>query len=100
MDLMGGEITVDSIYTKGSVFSIVLEQDIIDGSPIGNIDFLAKKEGEHTKFKHLFEAPDVRVLVVDDNDASRMVTVKLLRGTKVQIDEANSALEALNLTCQ
>ena len=100
MDLMGGEITVDSIYTKGSVFSIVLEQDIIDGSPIGNIDFLAKKEGEHTKFRHLFEAPDVRVLVVDDNDASRMVTVKLLRGTKVQIDEANSALEALNLTCQ
>ena len=49
MDLMGGEITVDSIYTKGSVFSIVLEQDIIDGSQIGNIDFLAKKEEKHTK---------------------------------------------------
>lgn len=98
MDLMGGEITVDSIYTKGSNFTVVLEQKIIDERPIGNIDFLVKKGSRHLAYRRLFEAPDVRILLVDDNDTSRMVIIKLLRETKVQIDQAKNALEALDLT--
>lgn len=98
MELMGGEITVDSIYTKGSNFTVVLEQKIIDAKPIGNIDFLVRKGSRHLAYRRLFEAPDVRILLVDDNDTSRMVITKLLRETKVQIDQAKNALEALDLT--
>ena len=35
-DLMNGELTVDSIYGKGSTFTLTLEQKVIDSAPIQN----------------------------------------------------------------
>lgn len=96
--LMGGEINVDSIYKKGTVFTIILEQQVIDATPIGNVDFfqLSAKAGE--KYVPEFEAPEARILVVDDSNMNIMVTSKLLEDTKVQIDTALSGSEALKMT--
>ena len=98
VNLMGGEINVDSIYTKGTVFTIIIEQKVIDEIPIGNVEFFKLSEEEGEKYVPMFEAPEARILVVDDNSMNTMVTSKLLEGTKVQIDIATSGLEALNMT--
>lgn len=97
--LMGGEITVDSIYRKGSAFTFEVEQRILDNTPIGEINNIGEVE---TSFRYVyhqrFEAPDARVLVVDDNEMNRLVVKKLLRETRIQIDLANSGKQCLEMT--
>lgn len=101
IDLMGGEITVDSIYTKGSVFTVILRQRVIDSAPIGNVQFLKKgSEGEQVYYKQSFEAPEARILIVDDNKMNSMVVSRLLRSTKVQTDIAGSGAMCLEKTKQ
>lgn len=99
LEMMGGTISVDSVYHKGSTFTIELKQDIVNSNPVGMIDFAAQKKiGNRMKYKQSFVAPDARVLVVDDNDMNRMVVVKLLRSTKVQVDTVASGKECLSKT--
>ena len=99
LDMMGGEISVDSVYHKGSTFTIELQQDIVNSRPIGMIDFAAQKQlGNREKYKQAFVAPDAKVLVVDDNDMNRMAAKKLLRGTKARVETVGSGKECLEKT--
>ncbi len=98
VDMMGGEITVDSIYTKGTVFTVMIRQQIRDTEPIGNINFFSKNMERGEIYRPLFEAPEARVLIVDDNQMNRMVASRLLEATKVQIDVAGSGKECLEMT--
>lgn len=98
VSLMGGEINVDSIYTKGTIFTIIISQEIVEKEPIGNIDFLQMTARDGDKYVPMFEAPEARILVVDDNSMNLMVTSKLLEGTKVQVDMAANGAECLKLT--
>lgn len=101
LDMMGGEITVDSIYTKGTVFTIELKQEIVDATPIGNTEFTTIAITEDAEEYHqLFEAPAARILLVDDNDLNVMVVKNLLEATKVEVDVANSGEECLEKTKQ
>lgn len=99
VSLMNGQLTVDSIYTKGSTFTVSIEQKIKNYAPIGNVDFF-KNTGESYVYKQSFEAPEARILIVDDNRMNTRVESKLLEATKVQIDVANSGEECLELTKQ
>ncbi len=97
--LMNGEITVDSIYTKGSVFTVTLEQKVIDPAPIGGLGLLDRDSSENTETYHqAFEAPEARILIVDDNAMNAMVAKELLTATKMQIDTASSGKECLEKT--
>ena len=98
VDLMEGEITVDSIYTKGSVFTVLLSQQIIDKTPVGNITFLSRKRPDSELYEKSFEAPEARILIVDDNPMNTMVECQLLKETKLQIDTAQSGAECLEMT--
>jgi len=98
VDMMDGEITVDSIYTKGTIFTVVIRQEIVNVEPIGNINFFSKKMERGDVYRPLFEAPEARILIVDDNHMNRMVASRLLEATKVQIDVAASGKECLELT--
>ncbi len=101
VEMMGGKITVDSIYQKGSVFTIQIEQDIVDSNPMGQMDFMTRGSAQRRKkYKQIFEAPDARILVVDDNEMNLLVVKKLLRETKIQVDLAKSGRECLELTKQ
>ena len=101
VEMMGGKITVDSIYQKGSIFTIQIEQDIVDANPMGHMDFMTRGSAQRRKkYKQIFEAPDARVLVVDDNEMNLLVVKKLLRETKIQVDMARSGKECLELTRQ
>ena len=98
VSLMGGTITVDSIYLKGSVFTVILDQLIMDYQPIGDVNFLrALQSRERRHYKQSFEAPMAKILVVDDNETNLVVIGKLLRATKVQIDTARSGQECLDM---
>ncbi len=99
VDMMGGTITVDSIYTKGSTFTVTVEQKIMDETPIGALDVVVKKKAANReRYRQSFEAPEARILIVDDNEMNLTVAAKLLKKTKVQIDTAKSGAECLEKT--
>ncbi len=101
VDLMGGKITVNSVYTKGSTFIIEIPQKSISGSTVGAIDLSKRSSVMCMETYHQsFEAPDANVLVVDDTETNLMVVEKLLRDTRVHIVTAGSAREALEKTVQ
>jgi len=88
---MGSSIQVESEYGKGSVFSFELKQKVVNWEPIGDLD-VARKDS-YTKrqpYKVSFEAPEARILVVDDNAINLKVFGSLLRQTKMQIDTAEN----------
>ena len=63
------------------------------------MDFLSRDRGNVPDgYQTSFEAPEARVLFVDDSTMNLAVAKKLLRDTKVEIDVAENGKEALALT--
>lgn len=101
VDLMHGEITVDSIYTKGSTFTVKISQKIVNPEPVGKQEeFLKQKNSSSEEYSISFEAPEARVLIVDDNTMNLKVTSALLSATKVRIDTVTNGEECLQKTKQ
>ena len=99
VELMGGEISVNSVYTKGSTFLVTLEQDIVDNKELGTFTLASRVKGrEGAQYRQSFEAPEAHILVVDDNEMNLMVVRKLLAATKLHLDTALSAVDCLRLT--
>ena len=96
LQLMKGNIEVESVYGQGSTFVIFLPQRIVSEEPIGN--FHQKFDAyvhEMKAYHELFKAPDAHILVVDDTDMNLTVIQGLLRKTEIQLDTASSGAEAL-----
>ena len=92
---MGGEIKVESEYGKGSAFTIIIPQKVINEEPIGDLDEAIRKYTQkNVTYKELFHAPDAKVLVVDDNRMNIEVFIGLLKETQIQIDSAGGGDEA------
>ncbi len=87
VDLMHGKIVVQSVYGKGSKFTVALDQKIVRGKE-------AVLESHETKVE-LFEAPDKKVLVVDDNKINLKVAARLLSNYKVNVELVESGFECL-----
>lgn len=99
LDLMGGDIAVNSVYTKGSTFVITLPQKTDGSKMLGDFNpDSAHRRGVRERYQQSFEAPKARVLIVDDNEANLMVSEKLLEDTKVQTDTAMSGKQCLEMT--
>lgn len=98
LELMGSKLLLDSEYGRGSAFFFGLEQEIIDDAPIG--DYKAQYERSLRDDRHYhesFQAPDARILVVDDTRMNLEVCRGLLKKTRIQIDTASSGIECLNM---
>ena len=95
--LMNGNIKVDSIYGRGTTFTVILSQEIVDDSPIS-----LTKTNEHTE-NSLNESElkirDVRVLVTDDNQINLKVIKNTLEYYGLTVQTASSGKEAL-LLCE
>ena len=101
VDLMGGDIAVNSIYTQGSTFTVSLWQKVTNPIAVGDINIasIGRFDGS-TRFTSGFTAPDVRLLIVDDNEMNLEVEKKLLKDTLITIDTADSGEAALSMTTQ
>ncbi len=101
VELMGGEITVNSVYGQGSTFAVTLKQGVSSEKSIGDISITGLGGMAGTdRFQHSFHAPDARILIVDDNEMNLQVEAKLLAGTQMTVDLVLSGAEALAKTLQ
>lgn len=98
VELMGGRVTVNSVYTQGSTFVVTLWQKITGYDPVGELNI----EGINTSSTHSYEAgfmaKDASILIVDDNEMNLEVEKKLLEGTGIDVDTVKSGEEALMRT--
>lgn len=97
--LMGGCVTVESVYGKGSVFTAAIEQKIVDDSPL---DRAYAKEDEIIEDFSIgtMKIEGVRVLVVDDNQINLKVAGSSLGYYGLIVDTAASGAEAIRLCGQ
>ena len=89
VELMNGKVDVDSVYGKGSTFTITIDQRIIQEESI-------KVSHDGMRIK-MFDASGMRVLVVDDNKLNIKVVSKLLAPYNIEVVEANSGNEFLDI---
>ena len=94
VNLMNGKINVSSTYGKGSTFTVVVPQKIIDHSIIGVISNLDLRE----KKIEYFNGSNYKILIVDDNKLNLKVAEKLLRPYGFQVTVVTSGLACLNYT--
>mgnify|MGYP002857049786 CR=1 FL=1 len=94
VELMGGKISFKSEYQKGTTFTIVLEQQIIDKEAIDFGTYKAKK----VSVDEYFDGTNYNVLVVDDNLLNLKVAKKLLEKYKINVTSVSSGLACLNYT--
>ena len=93
-ELMGGSLTCESEYGKGSEFILTVTQKIVDPTPVGV--FMEHDENAASgPYVPQFIAPDADVLVVDDSPMNLNVIKGLLKATKIFVTTASSGEECL-----
>lgn len=97
LSLLGSKLQVESTYGKGSKFYFELEQKVIDPTPIGDLESKVQNIAENYNYNTKFCAPEAKILVVDDNAVNRKVLRSLLKETLLQLTEASSGKECLQL---
>ena len=99
LQLMDSELKVESVFHKGSTFSFDVKQNVIKWEPIGDYERAFSQATAHQEktFTQSFQAPNARVLVVDDADVNLLVFANLLKKTRIKIDTASSGLEMLQM---
>jgi CheY-like chemotaxis protein len=95
--LMGGDITVQSVYGEGSTFTAAIPQRVVDPSPFGSVELPAAAHpgGEQAEMK--FIAPEVHILAVDDIDTNLTVLKGLLSPYQMEISLCTSGADAIEL---
>lgn len=94
--LMNGDVTVDSEYGVGSVFTAHIEQEIVDAAPMDS--FLDEEAQGPDDFQiGSMKITGVRVLVVDDNPINLKVAGSTLSYYGLDVDVASGGREAIDL---
>lgn len=96
IEMMGGGISVESEYGKGSTFTVRMIQTVIDDTPIGDYtEHLEKALKEKEQYVPQLVAPKARILIVDDNEMNLEVITELMGATRMQITTALSGKECI-----
>ncbi len=101
IDMMGGSVSVESVIDEGSTFTVTIPQKIMGMSSLGDFyKSVSARTRVVEKYQEKFQAPDAKVLVVDDVLMNLDVFKGLLKKTLIQIDTALSGERALELAKQ
>ena len=98
-DLMSGTITARSVLGSGSTFTVELPQKVVDSTPCGGVNLNYSAGADH-EYHHSFEAPEAKILAVDDLPVNLLVIANLLKETRIKIDTAGSGRECLDKCSQ
>ena len=88
VDLMGGKIVVQSVFGKGSRFTVSLDQRIVENPTIA-LDDIPETKNEEIKVE------GKKVLIVDDNKINIKVAERLLDNYSVLHDSVESGLDCI-----
>lgn len=97
VELMHGHIGVTSTYGVGSTFYFEIPQTIVDDTAAGDLEAYSYSKASSDK-KQQFEAPDAKVLLVDDNRVNLKVALALFKPYKMQIDTAADGKIAVRMS--
>lgn len=89
LELMGGQIVVQSVYGKGSKFTIALEQKIVT-NPTTVV------ETKTVVATSKLDLTGKKILVVDDNMINLKVASRLLKDYNCLVDTANSGFDCID----
>ena len=89
VDLMHGDIQVESKYNEGSTFTVRLYQKISHKK----LEEVEKTVGESKQFH--FKGHGERILIVDDNHVNLKVANRLMKNYNLKIDYATSGPECI-----
>lgn len=95
VDMLGGKISFESVYQKGTTFTVVIEQEIVDKEKITDLNqYKAKKK----TVDEYFDGSNYEILLVDDNLLNLKVAEKLLKKYNLKVTSVSSGLECINYT--
>ncbi|MEW5802010.1 MAG: AAA family ATPase [bacterium] len=91
VNLMGGDISVESTVGKGSTFTFDIVAEPVDRSE------MKVEEPERRVVALAPGQPGYRILVVEDNPASRLLLSKLLKSAGFEVQEAEDGRKGIEL---
>ncbi len=98
LDMMGGTISVKSVYGVGSEFTAVIPQKVTKAEPIGDFRERFRDSIREMKAKkRSLYAPLAKILVVDDTPMNLEVVSFLLKDSGIDTDTADSGARAIEL---
>ncbi|MDR0649183.1 MAG: transporter substrate-binding domain-containing protein, partial [Synergistaceae bacterium] len=92
---MGGDISVESEYGKGSVFTAAIIQTIANDQPVGDVGVKISATPRYEDVR--FTAPGVSVLLVDDIATNLMVIKGLLAPYGMNVSTCLNGRKAIEL---
>ena len=103
VELMNGEILVESVYGKGSLFTVRLPQGIVDDGVLGKAVVENLMQFRLGRMSQMKKAPQVvreympygKVLIVDDVETNLYVAKGLMAPYGLTIDTAMSGFESI-----
>lgn len=94
VELMGGEIKLESKPNEGSRFSFQLTMRVADEAEIPSA---GRESIAHLNTQSYDSLPSLRILQVEDNDTNRDVLERLLRPMGHHVDSVGDGVEALDI---
>ncbi len=95
VELMGGTISVESEYGKGTTFFVDIPCPVTDPTPVGDISVSIGEVREEV-FVPTYKIPGVNILVVDDNEMNLTVVSGILAPYEANVTCATSGEEAIS----
>ncbi|MCI5144415.1 MAG: response regulator, partial [Candidatus Electrothrix sp. AR3] len=88
--MMGGDITVESVLNKGSIFTFTaMFKNVSNNEKIPSLSIKSTNPNPQLQ--------DLRILVVDDNESNRFLARAMFQRDNHQIVEAGNGIEALRI---
>ncbi|MCL2689992.1 MAG: transporter substrate-binding domain-containing protein, partial [Chitinispirillia bacterium] len=92
VEMMGGEVTVESEYGHGTAFTVAIP--VVMGNP-ENIQY-----DKNVNIEQNLSAPEAKILVTDDNEFNLKVASGLLGLMDIKTETADSGFKAIELVKQ